>query len=113
MEKKTVDINQYRVEKGEKLLNAYLEAFLINKGLDVTEENLEIARYEFDFSDELKEELNEYHVEKFYDAGLITHKIGMKKLTLTFNAGKGDGSTKTLVVWVDVNGNLQLDSQPY
>jgi hypothetical protein len=113
MDNKTVDLNQWRDKKLDELQMHILVSFLADKGLEVNEENIEKARYEFDFPDELKRDLNEIHLLSFIndDTGLISKRLEDKKLTLTFP--HKDGGTRSMIIWVDVNGNLQIGTQPY
>lgn len=112
MDNKTVDLKQWKDKKYEKLELQLLESFLKEKGLEINEENIEKARYDFDFPDELKKGLNEMHLLSFINdnTGLVSYNLKEKEVILTFSDGN---ATKSMSIWVDVNGNLQISVKPY
>ncbi|MFC0235645.1 hypothetical protein [Fictibacillus phosphorivorans] len=112
MDNKTVDLNQWRDKKLDELQMQVLKDFLNAKGLEVNEDNIEKARYEFDFPKEIRKELNEIHLSSFIndDTGLLSQKLDGEKLTLTFSHKDG---TKSMIIWVDVNGSLQISTTPF
>jgi hypothetical protein len=109
MDNKTVDFVEWKHNKVEQLKRKLLEEFLADRGLELNEENINRARFEFEVPDDLKKEMNEYLLLNFIDdnSSLVSFNVGEKKISLLFYDGN---ETKELFILVDVHGNLQLSS---
>jgi len=106
-DKKPVDLKEYKEKRSDKIRNDYLKEVLEKRGLEINEENLKLAEAEYgpEFSDELKQTINEHNLSYLIkdENGLISSGYKKKKIMLLFASGD------KLEIMVDLNGELQTE----
>jgi hypothetical protein len=109
-ENKTIFIADWTQKKKRELIIKYLE----ENGIEVTDENIEKVEFDLDFSDELKESLNEMNLDKLTTKEIsVSHKYSPEKITISFPDKDEPGCLVDLDIYVDLNGKLQTNLRTF
>ena len=104
MDKHTiVNLEEWITERSERIKLEYLEKYLSEKGLESSEDNMKLAEYDIDFTDGLKNAINENNLLSLIDdeTGVVSYRLENTKIKLQFSNGY------IFEVFVDTNGKIQ------
>ncbi|MDR3542522.1 MAG: hypothetical protein P4L69_16410 [Desulfosporosinus sp.] len=105
MEKdKLVELMGWEKERYEKIKREYFKKYLLKNGLEVTEENIRLAEYEFDFnSDELKHDINQSNMLSLIVDGneVVSYVLNDTAIQLNFS------TSDSIEFFVDQKGHIQ------
>lgn len=101
---KLVDLIGWEKERYEKIKREYFKKYLLRNGLEVTEENIKLVEYDFDFnSDELKHEINESNMLSLITDGNEVTSYVLNDNTIQLHFSKSN----SIEFFVDKKGQIQ------
>lgn len=100
-----VNFIEWGKEKIERIKKDYLKEILERKGLEVSEDNIKLLEYDMDFSDELKQEINENNLLSLIKDRNEVISYGMKNNRIQLHFSNGE----SIEFFVDINGKIQTD----
>lgn len=100
-----VNFIEWGKERSEKIKHEYLKEILVNKGLEVNDDNIALVEYDMDFSDDLKQVINENNLLSLIKDGNEVVSYGMRNNRIQLHFSDGN----SIEFFVDINGKIQTN----